>query len=242
VAQIGQPERIADELIDRISKHVYPVGTKLPSERALAIEFEVSRPVVREALRMLAMLQLIDVQVGRGAFVSALPDATDALSLEGVSTLADVVDVREVLEVGALVLATRRNDAAAKEAVAQALSALEAAVAAGEPTARLDRKLHDTIIEASGSETLLAIWRSIEGKVARTIRVSPHGRVMTKKLLAEHRFLARGVINGAIDAAIAASRRLHADNRSFLADLDSTGKPPEKANPSTPRRGTRSAA
>jgi GntR family transcriptional regulator, transcriptional repressor for pyruvate dehydrogenase complex len=241
MAQIGQPERIADELIDRISRHVYPVGTKLPSERALAIEFEVSRPVIREALRMLAMLQLIDVQVGRGAYISALPEATDAISLEGVSALADVVDVREVLEVGALELAARRNDAAAKAAVAQALATLEAAVAAGAPTARLDRKLHDTIIEASGSDTLLAIWRSIEGKVARTIRVSPHGRVMTKILLGEHRLLARGVIDGAVDKAIEASRRLHADNRSFLAELDAAPNSSETTK-RPHRRGARSAA
>jgi GntR family transcriptional repressor for pyruvate dehydrogenase complex len=236
LARVAQPERVADELVERIGQGAYPVGTKLPSERMLAVEFGVSRPVVREALRMLAMLQLIDVQVGRGAYVSATPDAGDSISLDDVESLTDIVDVRQILEVGALTLAARRASSEAKAAVAEALAQLEAAVNAQLPTSRLDTRLHDAIIEASGSENLTAIWRNIQSKVARTIRVSPHGRVMSRELLAEHRKLARGITDAATAEAIAAAERLYEDNRRFFAELGD-GAPSDK-----PRRRTVKAA
>lgn len=65
--------RVADQIIavlrDRILTGTYPRGSKLPNERELAREFGVSAPTVRESLRALTSLGLVDVRHGSGAFV-----------------------------------------------------------------------------------------------------------------------------------------------------------------------------
>ena len=97
----SRPSRIARELLQRISTGKYPIGSRLPSERQLMEDFSVSRPVVREALSMISALDVVDIQMGRGAFVIAVPDGT-LDSLNQSAGLLDVVNVREVLEAGAL--------------------------------------------------------------------------------------------------------------------------------------------
>jgi DNA-binding FadR family transcriptional regulator len=215
----SQTARVAEALIDRIETGAYEIGARLPSERQLATEFEVSRPVVREALRILRMLQVIDVQVGRGAFVTGKPDLGTVLDPNAQRDLLDVVDVREVIETGALRLARERATDADRAAVAGALAALQEAVAAGGETAELDRRLHETIIQASKSQTLRHIWNELEDQIRRSIRVSPHGRSMSPEILRRHETLAAGITDGAVDAAVAAASELQRENRAFLAEL-----------------------
>jgi len=210
---------VAEELLSRIRAGRYAVGDRLPSERALAEELGVSRPVVREALRVLVMLQVVDVQVGRGTFVLAEPDLTPSLEPRHPTELLDVVDVREIMETGALRLAATRANAGAKRAVAQALARLERAVEAGEDTADLDRKLHAAIVEASGSPSLSRIWQELEREISVSIRISPKGLFMSQEILEMHRLVAAGVTDGALEEALAAAERLHADNRQFVEEL-----------------------
>ncbi len=212
----SQASRIARLLIERIRNGEYPVGTRIPSERVLANEFEVSRPVVREALSTVTAMEILDVQMGRGAFVTALP--ADRSTIVG-SNLQDVVNVREILEVGALELCRRRTSQAGRGPVQQALDRLSDAVAQRTDTAVLDRALHSAIIQSSGSKLLADLWQGLEQQIEETIRISPHGQSMSAPIIDLHRTLANGVILGAIPEAVAASRQLHEQNRAFLRNL-----------------------
>ena len=62
-------EQLIRILLQRIVHGEYPLGDKLPTERALAAEFAVNRATVREALRYLEALELIAVRQGDGAWV-----------------------------------------------------------------------------------------------------------------------------------------------------------------------------
>lgn len=222
--------RVAEQLLERIRSGPYRMGDKLPAERALAEEFGVSRPVVREALRMLVMLQVVEVQVGRGAFVLAEPDLAPSLHPADPFELLDVVDVREIMETGALRMAFERADDDAKAAVQASLTKLEAAVAGGEDTTELDRRFHAAIVDASGSPALKEIWRNLEREISLSIRISPMGRFMSPEILDQHRQLAGGVIDGRVEDALEAARTMHAENRSFVAELA------EQEGPTRPRR------
>jgi len=65
--------RVADQVIDdlreRILTGALPRGSRLPTERELAAEFGVSAPTIRESLRALTSLGLVDVRHGSGAYV-----------------------------------------------------------------------------------------------------------------------------------------------------------------------------
>lgn len=98
---------ISDVMVEQILSYVkagqLKPGDKLPSERELAERFAVSRPTVREALRALSVLGVIDIRHGGGAYVGSL-DA-DALlgplnfflSLTDVS-MARLYEARRLIE------------------------------------------------------------------------------------------------------------------------------------------------
>jgi len=211
-----QRSRIADDLLAAIRSQKYPVGSKLPSERALADEYGVSRPVVREALGMLSSLDVLEVQMGRGAFVVS---ADVQVSQPTDFRLVDVVDAREAIEAGALRLAADRARKPEKTAVERALSDLEAAVRLGSETADADMALHRAIVHAARAPMLEKLWNDITSEIAQTIRISPHGRTMSPEILADHRELATGVTQDRLGEALAACARLYDDHRRFLREL-----------------------
>src|SRR5439155_5655496 len=87
----------------------YPVGDRLPAERELAIEFDVSRPTVREAVIALEAQGLVEVRVGSGAYVRQTPGEQQPLGF-GI-TAFEVVEARLLLEGEASALAaTQIND------------------------------------------------------------------------------------------------------------------------------------
>lgn len=83
--------RISEELARRIASEVYPVGTVLPAENALADEFDASRHTVRAALRQLQDLGLIARRRGSGTeVIAARPKAGFSQSL---GSLEDLVQL-----------------------------------------------------------------------------------------------------------------------------------------------------
>jgi GntR family transcriptional regulator, transcriptional repressor for pyruvate dehydrogenase complex len=65
-------ERVGDQLRDLIASGNIAPGEKLPSENELVRALQVSRPVIREALRGLSMLGLVESRQGGGCFVTDL--------------------------------------------------------------------------------------------------------------------------------------------------------------------------
>lgn len=68
---------LARSLLDELASGRYPVGSRLPAERDLALRYEVSRPTVREAIIALEVQGLVEVRVGSGAYVKRLPGEND---------------------------------------------------------------------------------------------------------------------------------------------------------------------
>ena len=64
---------LARKLISELAAGKYPVGSRLPAERELAQQYNVSRPTVREAVIALEVQGLVEVRIGSGAYVVALP-------------------------------------------------------------------------------------------------------------------------------------------------------------------------
>lgn len=110
-------ERIVEQIEGAIVSGELQIGEKLPPERELAEQFGVSRTAVREAVKILREKGYIEIQPGRGTFVTrAAPNSMrhsfDSLvkpGSEGGS--ANLVEVREILEPEiAAIAATRMTD------------------------------------------------------------------------------------------------------------------------------------
>lgn len=99
--------RLYKEIASLITKDLangrYPVGARLPAERELSILYKVSRPVVREAIIALEVQGLIEVKVGSGAYVRALPGAGEVPTF-AVSAI-ELTEARLIIEGEAAALA-----------------------------------------------------------------------------------------------------------------------------------------
>lgn len=96
-------QKLARELFDDLAAGRYAVGDRLPAERDLAVHYNVSRPAVREAMIALEVQGLIEVRIGSGAYVRALPGETDAPGFD--VTAFELMEARLLVEGEAAALA-----------------------------------------------------------------------------------------------------------------------------------------
>ncbi len=151
-------ERIARQLEHDIREGELAAGVKLASERELALQFGASRNVVREVLRRLEAQDLIDVQPGRGSYVTA--QGTRSAPRTAPLTVRQLIEARMPVEVEIAGLAAQRATEAQIAEITQAhLRVLEAPDPAVK--ARADLAFHDTIAAASGNPALRAMLATI---------------------------------------------------------------------------------
>lgn len=99
--------KVLVELKNRILEERLKPGDKLPTEQELSTEFEVSRTVIREVIKMLQAVGLVEVIQGKGMFISGSPSLvivqilTFGLLLQN-STKDQIYDFRKAVEIGVL--------------------------------------------------------------------------------------------------------------------------------------------
>jgi GntR family transcriptional repressor for pyruvate dehydrogenase complex len=162
-------ERLTAYLREGIVTGRFERGTKLPSERALAEEFSISRPIVREVLRGLADQGLLDIESARGSFVRA-PETLDGVrSLDTLyrrkdATVRELMEVRLMLETNAARLAALNATASEVGAMRWCLNEFANARHVLEE-AQVDLAFHALIIKASHNTVVDIIYASISSLV-----------------------------------------------------------------------------
>jgi GntR family transcriptional repressor for pyruvate dehydrogenase complex len=157
--------RVADQIFMDMRNSIVlgslPHGSKLPTERELALHYQVSSPTVREAIRGLSLIGLVDVRHGSGAYVTADTGSLIALSLATViqmSTLgvSDVLSVLGVLNAHAARLAA---EAATEEDLDRLQDALKLLDEAGTSEAACEavRNFHSALASAAHNPLLMAL-------------------------------------------------------------------------------------
>lgn len=96
-------KKIVDDVLDRISRGKLQKGDKLPTELCLATKFEVSRTCVREAIKSLEAMGIVQSIQGSGSYITSTPEQSInrplcALFALSNGTLENVLDLRIVLE------------------------------------------------------------------------------------------------------------------------------------------------
>lgn len=160
--RMAATDKAATGLRAMIASGELTAGQQLPPEPELCSRLGVSRGSLREAVRSLAALGMLESRHGSGTFVSALRPAhmlagfaatVDVLPLDG---LLELFDVRRAVESHAAALAAARADAtvvAHLRDLQERLSRTEDE----EELHELDREFHATVCAAGGNDTLAAL-------------------------------------------------------------------------------------
>lgn len=181
---ISRSAAVREQLAEAVRRGDYRPGDKLPSERELAEMFGVSRVSIREAIRSLEAIGLVEVKHGAGTMVvdpaqRATRDLTRWMEVNRGEVL-DLLLVRAALDELAGEEAAARGDAEAIAAIRAAHAAFNAAVAGDEigRLAALDMSFHLAVAEAAGSELLRNLLAELHGHLAesRAVFFSPEGR------------------------------------------------------------------
>ncbi|GAA2276998.1 FCD domain-containing protein [Actinomadura luteofluorescens] len=157
-------EQAAQRLREQIAAGAWPVGTRLPGETTLAKELGVGRSTVREALRALAGAGLVQARQGAGVFVMATEPAEDWPARLRRASVADVYEIRAMLEVRAAELAAERRTPDDLAALDRALADRDAALAgegAGpgvEAFIDADISLHAAVVAAAHNPVLADLF------------------------------------------------------------------------------------
>ena len=158
---------------DRLLSGELKAGDRLLPERDLAVALGVSRPVLREALRSLAMLGLLDIQHGRGAFVraadaSVLGQALTLCLAPEPNILDDVLQARIAIECQAIRLACERASERDLQTIAGMLDTLVDSLDDPETGGQADYAFHLALVRASGSSALMKIYEAISPLLMRS--------------------------------------------------------------------------
>ena len=158
VARIVLREQVKELVIERILDGTYAPGERLVETR-IARELGTSQAPVREALRDLELLRLVESAPFRGARVRDIQRAE----------LAEVYPIRAALEELAALEAAKRMDGDVTVLEAE-LEGMRAAARRGNLHAQVehDAAFHRAIVERCGNATLIEVWSSL-GIHARTL-------------------------------------------------------------------------
>jgi GntR family transcriptional regulator, transcriptional repressor for pyruvate dehydrogenase complex len=205
---------VTDEAIEQIKRMIVSgelgPGDRLPREADLAERLGLSRNSLREAVRALTLVRILDARQGDGTYVTTLePDVLlDALSfvidLHQDRSVLHLLEVRRILEAATAALAAREIDAAGLAELERLLDE-----AAGcetiEELVENDLAFHRTIGAASGNPVLASLLDGLSSRTnrARIWRGITQGGVI-ERTRAEHRAVYEAIAAGRPELAEAA--------------------------------------
>jgi len=247
----GLHARVSRSLIHAITSGKFEKGARLPSEPKLAETYDVSRPVVRQALERLRREGLIESRRGSGNYVTGVDEkiAERLLSNSGtpiqIRRMLDDIEFRLVMEPEAAFLAARRRGPADLERMAEALRKMEETHAAGAVTHHFDFLFHEAIAQATTNAHFLDALRSLEYQadderilMRHLVHFFPADRAAA--VLLEHREVMDLIVRRDAEAARNAMKS-HIDEarlrlRDRIARLANPSRPDPAELPPTPRR------
>jgi len=160
---------VTEQLKELIIKGEYKPGEKLPNEAALCEKFEVSRITVREAMKKLSMMGLLDIRQGKGTFVKSvdlslfMKPMYQMIDFEEVDIEA-IFDAREYIESGTVSMAARKRTEDDIKMLEQILRDLKMAIEAEDINGIgfYDSEFHRQIAKCARNSILSACLETVD--------------------------------------------------------------------------------
>lgn len=172
VRQASLVTQVSEQFRELIASGEWRVGQKIPGEHELTEQLGVSRSTVREALRGLTNMGMLEPRIGDGTYVRATDEITGVLVRDDVySALDDVLDARAGLEAATARLAARQATPESLVAISDALEARTRAHDAGqlEGYVEADAAFHHAVVRASGNPLLIRLHAAVAEVLDRSI-------------------------------------------------------------------------
>lgn len=189
VTKISISEEIAKQIMDLISNGDLQPGQHLPTERELCVNFGASRSSLREALRCLSIVGVLDARVGDGTSVAVdgkkfLRRIIEWRLITERHDIENLLEVRIALEGLSAAKAALHISAADLKKLRSLLTKMKAAIKDEKAFAALDLEFHLTLANASGNILVFDLISLIRGQLVKALHkvlTIPHALPFTHK-------------------------------------------------------------
>jgi len=202
----ARPSEVLGKIQKLIEDGHFPPGSKLPPERALAAQLGVGRPSLREAIKALAVLEVLESRRGSGTFVKSRQPSTvpwPGISDEAPTELGvlDLLEVRKIIEPRAAWLAATRASERHLVEIEASRQKLEMHDEDWRLVAKLDYELHSAIIRGAQNPVLDMIDRFLRMHIFR--KQTGMGRFVPDldRIRKDHKAIVESILKRQADAA-----------------------------------------
>ncbi len=170
--------RLADHaynvLLQKIVTGEFSEGAALPSESELCALFELSRPVVREALQRLREQGVVVSRRGVGSFVQKMPpeDVSSTQVVRKQREMLENLEFRGAIEPHSAALAAERRLDSDLDAIREAIDRYARATLEGSPAAHLDFRFHLAVASASHNRRFVNAIMVVEQDISHGVNLS----------------------------------------------------------------------
>ncbi len=235
-ARRSASEQVAGDIRAFMQREQLQPGDRLGREEDLARRFGISRPTLREALRLLSSAHLIRASKGPGGGIFVAATAEEGIALSVSDTVAsmlaaDTVDLDELLEARMLVeiplagLAAQRADEEDVRRLAELVAQAKAAGTDSDRFSELDRELHRRISAAAGNRLSGALMAWVVDVLQPLLQERLKPAVVESTLLGQHQDVVDAIERGDPAAAERAMREHLLYLRDLLSVVDEFGDP-----------------
>jgi DNA-binding FadR family transcriptional regulator len=204
-------EEAVEQIAEKLKLGELHAGDRLPSERDLAAQMQISRPTLREAIKVLAESGVVEVKPGPsgGMYIASEfvpPELVRSKSHMRISEVAGVLEARRLLEPRVAQLAAARADESDFEAMRRTIEQMRELGASGatlrheDRFLQLDIQFHLAIARATGNATIASLVRSLfrELEIARDMAM--HVPLVADWMIDIHERTLAAIQSGDLDA------------------------------------------
>jgi len=228
IEHVRLSQSAVEQIKELIAKRELHPGDRLPGERELVRQLGISRTSVREALRILEVMGLVEVRPGSGTYVKdPTADVMQAPLTPWLAahrdSLMELFEVRELIEPGAAALAAQRACPHTIQAMRQTLEEMERAHQDGDLVGAVmaDAEFHHLIMKATGNKLLIKLLDNIVHLLEEGRKASLRVPGQTARAIAGHRQILEAIAaNDGEAAARAMSTHLRDAKFYMLQELE----------------------
>ena len=166
--------QLYEQILDWIISGMLKEGDKLPSENELCKSFQVSRPIVREAMLKLQTDALVTTKKGIGTFVlhSPLKGLSKFASTNDIAVILESQEVRMALEGEAAALAANRRSSAQLKFIKDALETMRKDFEASNLSIKADYDFHLGVAQATNNDIFVQLLADLHVGLKKTMAIA----------------------------------------------------------------------
>lgn len=203
VNKISLVDEVIRALRQMLENDTWTAGSKLPSELELSRQLGVGRSTIREALRVLGHLGLVEARTGLGTYVTQQTISDSPIELpQTAETLVELFEFRKAIEIPAARLAADRRTSQQMKDIRNAWDRCAQAVQSNSAIefARLDFLFHLSIVKASHNRLFISAYENLVEAFKGNVKLIL-GQGQLRSMLHFHDALIEAISKGDTDQA-----------------------------------------